>query len=77
MQINAIQMSYDCMSQWYLDCLVGQVGQQVWPTFNSGSDIHFGMRICEVTKIITYTKIACCYGKDSQNSEVFWISVVH
>ena len=68
-----------CMSQWYLDCSVGQVGQQVWPTFNSGSwsDTYFGMRIYEVIKIISYIKIACCYSKDSHNLEVFWIIVVH
>ena len=65
------------MSQWNLDCSMGQVGQQVWPTFNSKSDTHFGMRIYEVINIISYTKIAYCYSKDSQNLEVFWITLAH
>ena len=42
-----------CMLQWHLDW---SVGQQMWATFNSGSDIHFGMRIYEAIKIILYTK---------------------
>ena len=50
---------------------MGQVGQQVSPTFNSASDTHFGMRsrIYEIIKIyiVSYTKIACCFSKDSQN----------
>ena len=57
-----------CMSQWHLamDCSVRRVGQQVWSTFNSGSDTHFDMRIYGVIKIISYTKIACCYyNKDT------------
>ena len=68
-----------CMSQWYPDCSVGKVGQQVWPTFNSGSwsDTYFGIRIYEVIKIISYIKIAFCYSKDTHNLEVFWIIVVH
>ena len=49
---------------------MGQVGQQVAPTFNSASDTHFGMRsrIYEIIKIyiVSYTKIACCFSKDSQ-----------
>ena len=49
------------------------IGQQVWPTFNSGSDTNYGMRIYDVIKIISYTKLAC---KDSQNLEAFWIIVV-
>ena len=45
-----------CMSQLHLDCSVGQVGQQLWPNFNSISDTCFGMRIYKVIKIISYTK---------------------
>ena len=66
-----------CMSQWHLDCSLGQVGQQMWFTFNSGFDTHFGMGIYEVIKINSCTKIGCCYSEDSQNLEVFWIIVVH
>ena len=66
-----------CMSQWHLDCSLGQVGQQMWFTFNSGFDTHFGMGIYEVIKINSCTKIDCCYSEDSQNLEVFWIIVVH
>ena len=64
-----------CMSQLHLNCSVGQVGQQMWPTFNSGSDTCFGMRIYEGIKIISYTKIACCYSKDSQNLELSWFTI--
>ena len=54
------------MSQWHLDCSVGQVGQQ--------SDTHFGMRIYKVIKIISYTnKLVAIVAKDSENLEVFWI----
>ena len=65
------------MSQWNVDYSVGQVGQQVWFTFNSWSDTHFGLRIYAVIKIILYEKIACWYSKDSENAEVFWIILVH
>ena len=63
-----------CMSHWHLDC---SVGQQLWPTINAGSDTHFGMRIYKVIEIVSYTKMACRYIKDSQNIEVFWIIMVH
>ena len=62
-----------CTSQWYTDW---SVNQQVWFTFNSGSDTHFGMRIWGYQDNFLYKK-ACCYSKDSQNLEVFWIIVVH
>ena len=64
--------SYVCHSDIWnaCHCLVGQVGQQLCSTFNSGSDTHFGMRINEVIKIVSYTKMACCYSTDSQNLNI-------
>ena len=58
--------SYVHMS--HLHC---SVGQQVRITINPISDTHFGMRIYEVAKVVSYTKLTCCYSNDRQIIEAF------
>ena len=55
-----------CMS--HLHC---SVGQQVRITINLGSDTRFEMRIYEVVKVVSYTKLTCYYSNDSQIIDIF------
>ena len=64
-----------CMSQWHLDWSVGQqvamTQFQLWIWYSFWHE-----NLCGYHDNFIY-KIACCYSKNRQNWEVFWIIMVH
>ena len=75
--LHYFSMWHKCMGHMYVTMTSGMISRSSRSTSvtHPGSNTHFGMRIFEVIKIISYIKIACFYSKDSQNLELLWFTI--